>query len=64
MLAAITSEVADIVRPRAWTASRWQSRKPFSSYGDQEFESIPLQRRVVQTIGADRRAIPLASRYP
>jgi hypothetical protein len=30
MLAAITSEMADIVRRRAWNASRQQSRKPFS----------------------------------
>ena len=30
MLAAITSEMADIVRSRAWNASRRQSRKPFS----------------------------------
>ena len=30
MVAAITSEMADIVRSRAWNASRRQSRKPFS----------------------------------
>jgi hypothetical protein len=30
MLPAITSEMADIVRSRAWNASRRQSRKPFS----------------------------------
>jgi hypothetical protein len=46
MLAAITSEMADIVRSRAWNASRRQSRKPFSLTRDQGFESIPLQRRV------------------
>src|SRR5690348_8655709 len=46
MLAAITSEMADIVRPRARNASRRQSRKPFSLTGDRGFESIPLQRGV------------------
>jgi hypothetical protein len=46
MLAAITSEMADIVRSRAWNASRRQSRKPFSLLrGTEGFESIPLQRR-------------------
>ena len=45
MLAAITSEMADIVRSRAWNASRRQSRKPFSLLRGTEGSNPSLSSR-------------------
>ena len=70
MLAAITSEMADIVRRRAWNASRQQSRKPFSLLRGTEGSNPSLSsgesgtnRAAKATFVADRRDFTRLVRY-